>query len=318
MLRYLGRRIAGTLVLLVAVVSFTFVLVSLAPGDTADVLAGDSPEQRTLVREQLGLDRPLPHQIGAYLRQVLGGDLGFSVVQGRPVLDVILDRFPATLLLAGVALTIATVGGVLLGVVAAARRGHWDAAISVGSLLAYSIPVFWLGQLAIALLAVRLKWLPAGDMTTADQPHTGVGLVLDVVRHLLLPAATLSLLLMGLVVRTTRAAMIDVLGEEYVTAARGRGLREDAVLVRHALRNALRPIITVVTTELGLVLAVSVLVETVFAWPGLGRLLLDSVLSRDTPMLVGLLIFSSLLVVGANLLADLLYMRVDPRVSYRR
>lgn len=313
---YVARRLAETLALLVVVVVVTFVLVSLAPGDTAQVLAGASgsdPEYLALLREKLGLDRPLPYQIGAYLLDVLRGDLGFSAVHGRPVAQVIFDRLPATLLLGVTALTLSTVAGVLLGVVSAARRGSTlDTAISTGSLLAYSVPVFWLGQLLIALLAVRLGWLPTGGMTS-----TGGGGALDVVRHLLLPAATLALVLLGLVVRTTRAAMIDVLGEDYVTAARARGLREDAVLFGHALRTAARPVITVVSSEVAILLSVMVLIETVFAWPGLGRLLLDSVLSRDTPMLVGILIFSSFVVAAVNLLADLLSARLDPRIILR-
>lgn len=319
MVWYVARRLAGTMGLLVAVVVATFVLMDLAPGDVAQVLAGytGDPGYIEALRAELSLDRSLAYQIGAYLLSVAQGDLGFSVVQGEPVLDVIVGRLPATLLLAGTSLTIAVGAGVVLGVVAAARRGsRLDTAISVGSLLGYSVPVFWLGQLLVALLAVRLGWLPAGGMTSTEQ-LAGVERVLDVARHLILPAATLGILLMALVVRTTRAAMLDVLGDDYVMAARGRGIREDAVLFRHALRNALRPVITVVTAEVGVVLGVTVLIEAVFSWPGVGTLLLDSVLSRDTPTLVGVLLFSSFVVATANLLGDLLYMRVDPRVSYR-
>jgi len=317
MLWYMARRLAGTLGLLVAVVVITFVLIDLAPGDVAQVLAGQAgdPQYLAELREQLALDRSLGYQIGAYLLAVTQGDLGFSVVQGQPVLDVLAGRLPATLLLAGTSLTIAVVGGVFLGVVAAARRGsRLDTGISVGSLLGYSIPVFWLGQLLVALLAVRLNLLPAGGMTSAGEQFGAFERVLDVGRHLILPGATLAVLLMALVIRTTRAAMLDLLDEDYVMAARGRGIREDAVLFRHVLRNALRPVITVVTAELGVVLSVMVLIEAVFSWPGLGTLLLESVLSRDTPTLVGLLLFSSFVVAGANLLGDFLYLRVDPRV----
>lgn len=319
MLWYVARRLAGTVGLLVAVVVATFGLMHLAPGDVAQVLAGQSgdPQYLAELREQFSLDRSLGYQIGAYLLNVAGGDLGFSVVQGRPVLDAIVGRLPATLLLAGTSLMIAWVGGVLLGVLAASRRGsRLDTGISIGSLLGYSIPVFWFGQLLVALLAVRLGWLPAGGMTSAGEQLGGFERVLDVARHLILPSVTLGILLMALMIRTTRAAMLDVLGDDYVMAARGRGIREEAVLLRHALRNALRPVITVMTAELGVVLGVLVLVEAVFSWPGLGTLLLDSVLSRDTPTLVGLLLFSSFVVAAANLLGDLLYMWVDPRVRY--
>ena len=320
MLWYVARRLAGTVGLLVAVVVITFGLIALAPGDAAQVLAGQAGDAQYLaeLRGQLGLDRSLGYQIGSYLLAVARGDLGFSIVQGQPVLDVITGRLGATLLLGGTSLTIAVLGGVYLGVVAAAQRGsRLDTGISLASLIGYSMPVFWLGQLLVALLAVRLDLLPAGGMTSAGEQLGAFERVLDVLRHLILPAATLSVLLMALVVRTTRAAMLDVLEEEYVTAARGRGIREGAVLFRHALRNALRPVITVVTAELGVLLSMMVLIEAVFSWPGLGTLLLDSVLSRDTPTLVGLLLFSSFLVAGANLLGDLLYMWVDPRVRLR-
>jgi peptide/nickel transport system permease protein len=320
MLWYVARRLAGTVGLLVAVVVATFGLIHLAPGDVAQVLAGQSGDPQYLadLREQFSLDRSLGYQISAYLLNVVRGDLGFSVVQGQPVLDAILGRLPATLLLAGTSLTIAWAGGVLLGVLAASRPGsRLDAGISIVSLVGYSIPVFWFGQLLVALLAVRLGWLPAGSMTSAGEQLGAFERVLDVARHLILPTVTLGTLLMALVIRTTRAAMLDVLGDDYVMAARGRGIREEAVLLRHALRNALRPVITVITAELGVVLGVMVLVEAVFSWPGLGTLLLDSVLSRDTPTLVGLLLFSSFVVAAANLLGDLLYMWVDPRVRYR-
>lgn len=310
-------RLVSGVVLLAAVTAATFLLISAAPGDTAQVLAGQAgadPEYLALIRERLELDRPLPYQIGSYLRAAATGDLGFSVIQGRPVRDAIAARLPASLLLAGTALVLACVLGVTLGVLAASRQGGVvDSAISIFSLLAYSLPVFWLGQLAVALFAVRLHWLPAGGMTSAEADSGP----LDVARHLVLPAGTFALLLAALIVRVTRTAVNDALGEEYVRTARAKGAPESRVLLRHALPNALRPVVTVLTGYLGLVLTGAVLVETVFVWPGLGRLLYDSVLSRDTPMLAGLLLFSASLVVLANILADVLYRVLDPRVRLR-
>ena len=303
--------------LLTVVVAATFVLVSLAPGDTAQVLAGQSgadPGYLVEVRERLDLDRPLPYQVASYLRGAVQGDLGFSVVRGQPVSDAILARLGASALLAGAALTLAALLGVVLGVAAASRRGGLsDGAISVLSVLGYSVPVFWLGQLLVALFAVRLHWLPASGMRSA----AGDSGVLDVARHLLLPAGSLTVLLVALVVRVTRAAMVDALEQDYAVVARAKGLPERRVLYRHALRNALRPVITVLTGYLGLVLTGAVLVETVFVWPGLGRLLYDSVLARDTPMLTGILIFTTTLVVLANLVADVLYRILDPRAGFR-
>ncbi len=321
MLRYLARRIAGTLVLLVLVVIVTFGLIHLAPGDTAQALAGQGGADARYVadlRHELGLDKPLVEQIGVYLGSVFRGDLGFSAVQGRPVLDVILQRLPATLLLFGSALLIATVGGVILGVVAAARRRtRTDTAISVASLTVSSLPLFWAGQILVGLLAIRLGWLPTGGLSSPGTALGGLAAALDAIKHLILPAGVLSLLMLGLIVRITRSAMIDVLAEDYIRVARARGIPERRLLFRHALPNALRPVVTVVTAELGLVLTGTVLVESVFTWPGLGSLLLDSVLGRDNLTLVGLLLFSAFLVATANLVADLLYLALDPRVRYR-
>jgi len=314
---FLLRRLVSGLVLLAMVTAATFVLITATPGDTAQVLAGQAgadPAYLALIRRRLQLDRPLPYQIAAYLRQSAQGDLGFSVIQGRPVRDAIGGRLLASLLLAGTAFFLAALLGVTLGVIAAHRRGGVvDAAISVISLLAYSLPVFWLGQLLIALFAVRLHWLPAGGMRSAD----GSGGFGDVVHHLALPAVTLSLLLMALIVRVTRTAMSEALVEDYVSAARAKGASEPRVLIRHALPNALRPVVTVLTGYLGLILTGAVLIETVFVWPGLGRLLYDSVLARDTPVLAGLLLLSATLVVAANILADVLYRALDPRTALR-
>jgi peptide/nickel transport system permease protein len=321
MLRYLARRIAGTLVLLVLVVIVTFGLIHLAPGDTAQALAGQGGADARYVadlRHELGLDKPLVEQIGVYLGSVFRGDLGFSAVQGRPVLDVILQRLPATLLLFGSALLIATVGGVILGVIAAARRRtRTDTAISVASLTVSSLPLFWVGQILVGLLAIRLGWLPTGGLSSPGAALGGLAAALDAIKHLILPAGVLSLLMLGLIVRITRSAMIDVLAEDYIRVARARGIPERRLLFRHALPNALRPVVTVVTAELGLVLTGTVLVESVFTWPGLGSLLLDSVLGRDNLTLVGLLLFSAFLVATANLVADLLYLALDPRVRPR-
>lgn len=320
MLQYLVRRVAGSVLLLVVVVAVTFLLIRLAPGDTALTLAGSGggdPEYLALLRERLGLNRSVPEQLSSYVAGVFRGDLGFSVVRGRPVRDVLFERLPASLLLVGTAMTLSTIGGVLLGVTAASRqKTRTDAAISGGSLVVYSLPVFWLGQIAVGLFAIRLRWLPTGGMTSIATSPSGLGRLADLGRHLVLPAGVLGLLLIGLVVRITRTAMIEVLKEDYVTAARGRGLPRWKVLYLHAGRNALRPVLTVVTNQLGVMLTAAVLVETVFSWPGLGRLLLDSILARDNPMLVGLLLFSSISVVVANFGADVLYAIVDPRVSY--
>jgi peptide/nickel transport system permease protein len=252
--------------------------------------------------------------VWSYLLAVAHGDLGYSAVQGEPVSDVIRSRLGATLLLGGTALAFAAVVGTLLGIVAAVRRGRVaDGTISVLSLVAYSVPVFWLGQLLIALLAVHLHWLPTGGMHSAGRTSG----VVDLLRHLLLPSLTLGALFLALVVRVTRASMTDALQQDYVVAARARGASELRIVFRHALPNALRPTVTVLTGDIGLVLTGAVLVETVFVWPGLGRLLYDSVLSRDTPTLAGVMLLSAAFVFLANLFADVLYRVLDPRAGFR-
>ena len=315
-LLFLLRRLVGGVILLAVVAAATFGLISLAPGDTALVLAGQAgadPGYLELIREKLDLDRPLPFQIGAYLEGIAHGDLGFSAVQGQPVRDAIIGRMWPSILLACTALALATTIGIALGTLAAIRRGRiTDTAISVFALVAYSIPVFWLGQLLVGFFAVRLHWLPAGGIQSAENPG-GVG---DVARHLILPASTLALLLLALIVRVTRAAMDDALAQDYVTVARGKGAPERRVVLRHALPNALRPVVTVVTGYAGLLITGAILVETVFVWPGLGRLLYQSVLSRDAPMLTGILLCSTAFVLLANLLADVLYRVLDPRVGF--
>lgn len=304
--------------LMVVVTALTFLLISLAPGDTAVTLAGSGggdSEYLALLRQRLGLDQSVPQQLVAYLSAVLQGDLGFSAVQGRPVLEMILGRLPATIALIVSSMLFAAIGGVVLGVVAAARqRSRVDAAIFAGSLVVSSVPVFWVGQLAVGLFAVRLGWLPTGGMESVASNVSASGRLVDLALHLLLPATVLGLLLVGPVVRTTRAAMIDVLAEEYIRTARSRGLRERTVLFQHALPNALRPVVTVVTNQLAVVVTAAVLVETVFSWPGLGRLLLDAVLTRDNPVLVGLLLFSSFVVAISNVVADVVYAVLDPRI----
>lgn len=317
MLVYVLRRLLGTVVLLVAVVVVTFLLIRMAPGDAALTLGGSGggdPQYLAALRHRLGLDRTVLEQLSSYARAVFQGDLGFSAVRGRPVLEVITGRLPATLLLAGTSIVMGTVGGVLLGLASAARRRtSTDTAISVGTLVVYSLPIFWVGQLLVALFAVRLRWLPAGGMTSVAS-LSGTGQIVDIARHLVLPAATLSLLLLGLVVRTTRTAAMEAFEQDWVRTARGKGLSPRQVLFRHVLPNALRPVITVVATNMALVLTGTVLIEVVYSWPGLGRLLLDSVLSRDNPVLVGLLLFSAFAVSIINLLADLAYGAFDPRL----
>jgi len=317
MSRYLLRRLLQVVPLLAGVVTLTFVLIHLAPGDPATYLAGDSASADYLVfiRHRFELDRPLPRQYLTYGGHLLRGDMGRSFTQGRPVAGLILDRVQATLLLLIPATVLAAVLGVGLGVVAA----HWprsplDTTISLVTLTGYSMPVFWLGQLLLLLFSLELGWLPAQGMSDVRTSPAGTAHVLDVLRHLVLPVSALTLQQLVLFTRLTRAGMREVLSADWITAARARGLRERLVLRRHALRNALLPTVTVAGTQVGFWLSGAVLTETVFGWPGLGRLTLDATLARDYPLLLGILIAVSLVVVAANLATDLLYTALDPRV----
>jgi peptide/nickel transport system permease protein len=317
--RYLARRLVQAVSLLLGVIVMTFLLIHLAPGDPIYVLAGESGDQvyYDQMRARYGLNRPLHEQLGIYVGNVVRGDLGYSYIQKQPVGWLILSRVPATLLLTLTALTISTVLGIGLGVVATGRAGSaLDLAITASTSALYGIPVFWLGQLLVIAFAAGLQLFPIQGMTTARTAATGLALVADVAHHLVLPVATLGLHNFPLVARVTRAGMREVLTYEYIRTARAKGLAEQLVLRRHALPNALLPVITVVGGYVGTLLAGAVLVEIIFAWPGLGRLLFDATATRDYPLLMGLFELVSLSTILANLLTDLAYRAVDPRVRY--
>lgn len=322
LVEYVAARIAAGAPLVLGVVTVVFVLVHAAPGDPTLALVGDFPvpdDYRARVRETFGLDRPLPEQYLRYVGRLLTGDLGFSYAQRRPVLDVVLERAGATALLTGTALALATLFGVLVGALAARRPFSWlDHAIGAGSLVGFSVPVFWLGQIFILVFAVLLGWLPAQGMVSLRADPAGWGRVLDIARHLVLPATALSLRQVAMTARLTRASLLEVLARDFVRSARAKGASGLRVLWGHALPNALLPVVTFVGYNLGFLLAGSALVETVFGWPGLGRLLYDSVFTRDYPVLLGIFLTVSVTVVVANILTDLLYAYLDPRIRLAR
>jgi peptide/nickel transport system permease protein len=319
--RYVLVRLLQLIPLVLGIVTVIFTIVRLAPGDPVLALVGDFPapdEYVRQVREEFGLDRSLPEQYVRYVAALARGDLGYSFVYRRPVLALILDRAAATALLTVTALALASSAGVVLGILAARRPfSAADAAISSTSVVGFSIPVFWLGQLLILLFAVTLGWLPAQGMVSLREAHEGWAQVGDIARHLCLPAAALSLRLVAMTARVARSAMLEVLGRDYIRSARAKGAGEARILFRHALPNAILPVLTLVGYNLGFVLAGSALVETVFGWPGMGRLLYDSLFARDFPVLLGIMVVVSITVVLANLLTDVLYAWADPRIRYR-
>jgi peptide/nickel transport system permease protein len=304
----------------VAIAALNFVIVHMAPGDVADVMAGESgaasPEYMADLKQRFGLDQPIIVQFFVYMGRMVQLDLGYSFRFGRPVASLIFERLPATLILAIPTLILAFIMGSVLGVVASRRVGTWrDAAISIGALVFYATPLFWIGLMLIILFGVKLGWLPTGGMQTVGANYTGFAHVLDVGRHMLLPVVTLSLFYMAYYARLMRASMLEVFGQDFIATARAKGLSEGRVAYRHVLRNALLPVVTVLGLQVAHLLGGTVLVETVFGWPGLGRLAFDSVLSRDVNLLLGILLMSSILVVSTNIAVEALYRWLDPRIG---
>lgn len=318
MLGFVARRLLALGPLLLGVLAFGFAIVQLAPGDPVQVLVGDYPAPAAYVREvreRFGLDRPVPLQFLRYAGQVLRGNLGHSFFYNEPVLDLLVGRLPATLALMGAALVVSSVGGVLLGVACGRRPGTApDHVLMVLGLCGYSLPVFWLGQLLLMGLALRLDWFPTQGMRSLALGLSPARRGLDVLHHLALPALTLATRYLALNVRLTRTSLLQVSAMDYLKTARAKGLAEGTVIYKHALRNALVPVVTMIGLNVGHLVAGAVLTETVFAWPGLGRLVYEAILHRDYPVVLGGLLVVSVCVVVGNLLADLAYAAIDPRI----
>lgn len=317
LLALLLRRLMLSVPLILAVVTLTFFLVRLAPGDPAQILAGEAPTPEFLarIRADYGLDLPLWQQFTAYLGKAVRGDFGTSIYLGRPVIDVILERFPATLVLTLASMALASFIGIALGVMAAKHAGtRLDTAISAGSLIGYSVPGFWIGQLLVLFFAVELDWLPAGGMTSARITYTGFAHVMDVAWHLILPAVTLAIFLLTMIARFTRTAMVEALQQDFILVAASKGVSPRGLLWHHAFRNAVVTTVTVIGLEFGAVLSGAVVTEIVFGWPGLGRVFYDAINRRDFPLLTGAFIFSSVVVIAANMASDLICAALDPRI----
>jgi len=306
----------------IGIVVLNFCLLQLLPGDAADVIAAESGsatvEGMAALRAHFGLDLPALHRLLGYLNALAHFDLGVSPRHNLPVTTLIASRLGATLLLMSTALGLALLAGILFGAVMAATVGRWpDRILSIAALLFYSTPSFWLGLMAIVLFAVKLGWLPTGGNATIDAGLAGWAWAADRARHLALPALAMAGFFVAIFSRLTRAAMLEMRGQDFVRTAEAKGLGPVAVTVRHVLRNALIPVTTVAGMHIGTLLGGSVVIEVVFSWPGLGRLALESVLARDHHVLLGILFLSSLLVIAANLLVDLLHAWLDPRIQVR-
>lgn len=333
MVSYIIRRLLSLIPTLLGVSIIVFLFLRMIPGDPALALAGEHATEANVqrIREEFGLNKPLHEQYFTYMGKVLRGDLGTSVLSRRPISDEVRARFPATVELSVCALAVALIVGLPAGIISATKRNSiFDNIAMVGSLMGISMPIFWLGLMLNWLFAVRLGWLPS--VTRLDsgielQRITNLLVVdsiltanpealINAVKHLILPAVALGTIPMAIIARMTRSAMLEVLEQDYMRTARSKGLVERVVIVRHALKNALLPVMTILGLQVGVLLSGAVLTETIFAWPGIGRWLYLSILSRDYPIVQGMALFITVIFLVVNLLVDLSYAVVDPRIRY--
>lgn len=320
----IGRRLLRTALqaipTVIGIVIINFFLLKAAPGDAADAMAAEAGsatvETMATLRHRFGLDNPVLVQLLSYLNNLAHLSLGYSPRYNMSVLDLIGQRLPGTLLLMVLALAIAVVLGLVVGSVMAVFAGRLpDRVLSILSLLFYSTPGFWVGLMLIVVFSVNLGWLPSGGSETIGSSATGLAALLDKARYMVLPATSLALFYVSVYARLTRAAMLEVKNQDFVRTARAKGLSPAAVTIRHVLRNALIPITTLAGMHIGAMLGGAVVVETVYSWPGLGRLAFEAVMARDFSVLLGILLLSSLLVIAANVLVDIVHTWLDPRIG---
>lgn len=317
MQRYFLTRLWWSIVTIIVIVIVNFLIIQMVPGDPVQALIGEypaPPEYIEQIRRDFGLDQPLFVQLWQYLLNLSQGNLGFSFANRQPVLDLILNRSSYTLLLIMPALFFSALIGIALALAAASRGGAIDNVITAVTLFGYSIPVFWLGQVLVLIFAILLGVLPASGMYSLRAPSTGIGAVWDMIQHMILPVFCIMTFKVAVFARTGRASILGVIRSDFVMTARAKGLGKRYVLWRHVLPNAIIPVVAVFGYQFGHALTSSLLVETVFAWPGLGQLFISAIAQRDFPVLQGILLFSTIFVVIANLLADLVYTLVDPRI----
>ena len=316
----LRRRLIGVVPVLLIVAVSAFLLLEAAPGDAIDAYlaatGGADAARVSELRAEWGLDRGPLQRFLAYGTALARGDLGWSTAFERPVLDVILERLPRTLILMSLATALAFGVGSFLGILAGARPGSLrDRALSLASLAVYAMPGFWLGLVLIVIFAVDLRWLPIGGLETIASGKTGIDRLVDIARHLLLPVASLGIVYLALYLRLMRDSMAEIWKEDFVRAARARGIPRRRLILRHVARNALLPVVTMLGLQFGSMMGGSIVVEGVFAIPGVGRLALEAVAQRDIPLLLGVVLISALLVISVNLVTDIVYAVLDPRVG---
>lgn len=321
-INYIARRLLQAIPIILAIVIINFFLLQMVEGDAAEVLAGEagyaSPEYMEMLRSKFGLDRPVHVRLFTYLKNVARLDLGYSFRHEMPVIDLIMERFPATLLLMTASIVLAVGFGIFLGVLAAMGLNTWrDNLISIFALVSYATPLFWIGLMLIVVFSIKLGWLPTSGMENVAAFYEGWPRVWDIAQHLVLPAVSLSLFYLALYTRLMRASMLEQSGMDYVTTARAKGLTERHITFKHILRNAMLPVITMTGVQIGSLIGGSVVVETIFGWPGLGTLAFESLFARDLNLLMGIFFLSSCLVIAVNILVDIVYSFVDPRIEVR-
>ncbi len=319
MLKVLASRLLQAIPMLLAVIVLNFLLIQAAPGSFLDVMTAEQQvsdaEMIERLRKTYGMDQPVYVQLGKYIWSVLQLDLGFSYRQNMPVAEVIGQQLPATLLLMVTAIGVAVLVGVTAGIIAAAKVNTvWDSLVSALAVFFFAAPSFWLGIMMIVLFSVKLGWFPVGGMQTIGLEGDVFAQTLDILHHLALPAVSLGLFYAAMYARVMRASMLEVARLDFVRAARAKGLSSMRVILAHVARNALLPVVTLLGLQMGTVLGGSVVIEAVFSWPGIGSLLFDSVMSRNFPVVLGVMALSAVVVTVANILVDLAYTKLDPRI----
>lgn len=317
MLAYFTRRLLINIPLLFGITFVVFILASLMPGDAVlAMISADTPVSADMIKMrqgELGLDLPLPVQYVRWMGNILQGNLGYSFVSAESVSKMIAIRIPATLELMGVSLLISIVLGLTLGTISALKQYSWmDYVFTIFGFIGISIPDFFLGMVLVFVFAIKLKWFPTSGFITAGEPFSWA----DNLRHVFLPALALALVRTAVFMRYTRSSILEVLGNDYIRTARAKGLGETLIILRHVMRNALIPVITIIGISLGVLFAGSVIIETIFQWPGIGMMFINAVTGRDSPVIMGYVLLTSVIVLVSNLLTDLTYSLVDPRIRY--
>ncbi|MFP5270139.1 ABC transporter permease [Coleofasciculus sp.] len=333
---YIIKRLLNLLPVLLGITLLVFLFLHLIPGDPATVMLGEraTPEQVEALREQLGLNQPLPLQYLTFINNLLHLDFGTSIISGIPIIDEVRTRFPATFELSLAAMIVAVILGIPAGVLAAVYKNRpADNVTMIGSLLGVSMPVYWLGLLLIYLFAITLNWFPPSGRISIEaglsfQPITGfylldailkldINLLQDVLSHLILPALTLGTIPLAILARITRSSLLEVLSQDYIRTARAKGIPEHWVIIRHGLKNALLPVVTIIGLQFGTLLGGAILTETIFSWPGIGSWIYEGILARDYPIVQGGVVVVSIIFVLVNLVVDISYALVDPRIKYK-